>query len=169
MHVIVDTNVLIVANHKSPQASPQCVLACVRQLQQIQKQDILVLDNLWLIIKEYKANVSDKGQPGVGDAFLKWILTNLKNSKHCQLVSITALDSNYSNFQEFPQDPALEKFDLSDRKFVAVALTHPDKPPIFNAVDSDWKIFESVLLKFGVKVEFLCPEVLATYKSISSP
>ncbi len=103
MHVIVDTNVLIVANHKSPQASPQCVLACVRQLQQIQKQDILVLDNLWLIIKEYKANVSDKGQPGVGDAFLKWILTNLKNSKHCQLVSITALDSNYSNFQEFPQ------------------------------------------------------------------
>lgn len=165
MPVVVDTNVLIVANNKSP----QCILACVRQLQQIQKQDILVLDNLWLIIKEYRANVSDKGQPGVGDAFLKWVLTNLMNSKHCQLVTITPLDSNNSDFQEFPQEQTLEKFDLSDRKFVAVALTHPQKPPIFNAVDSDWKIFEAVLLKFGIKVEFLCPEVIEAYKSVSSP
>jgi hypothetical protein len=46
MYVIVDTNVAIVANNnESPQASPDCVINCVRRLRQIQKNEILVLDD----------------------------------------------------------------------------------------------------------------------------
>ncbi|MBD1895773.1 hypothetical protein [Coleofasciculus sp. FACHB-129] len=157
MHVIVDTNVPIVANGHSNQASPHCVIICVEKLREIQQQHILVLDKDWLIIKEYMKNLSSKGQPGVGDAFLKWILTNQLNSNRCQLVQITP--TNNGSFQEFPQDAALSGFDLSDRKFVVVALAHPDKPPILNAVDSDWRNFEAALASCGVRVEFLCPEL----------
>ena len=157
---VVDTNVPIVANGKSNQASPHCVIACVQKLLEIQKQHIIVLDNNWLIIKEYKNKLSQTGQPGVGDAFLKWVLTNHANPQRCQKVQITPTTEN--SFEEFPDDPTLLKFDLSDRKFVAVALAHPEKPPILNATDSDWKHFETALAAFGVRVEFLCPESIAS-------
>lgn len=159
MYVIVDTNLLRVANKEFEGASPQCILNCVIKLQEIKQQFILVLDNRWLIIEEYKKNAREKGQPGVGDAFLKWVLTNQFNPKHCQLVKITPRGEN--DFEEFPQDPALAKFDLSDRKFVAVTLAHPDSPPILNAVDSDWKEHQTALAAHGIKIEFLCPDILA--------
>lgn len=154
MHVIVDTNVLIVANMKAPQASPECVISCIRKLQQIQKEKIIVVDHSWQIINEYKNKVSQLGQPGVGDAFLRWVLTNLTNPDRCEQVSITKLSEN--EFAEFPDDPSLEKFDLSDRKFVAVSLSHPDHPPITNAVDSDWYEFQLELEANGVQIDFLC-------------
>ncbi|MBD2075497.1 hypothetical protein H6F86_16660 [Phormidium sp. FACHB-592] len=155
MHVIVDTNVLIVANREASQATFQCVINCVQKLQQIQRGQILVIDDNWQILNEYKNKVSPSGQPGVGDAFLRWVLTNLRNPDRCEQVTITQLFK--SEFAEFPADPSLEKFDLSDRKFVAVALAHPAHPPITNAVDSDWYIFQSALEANGLQIDFLCP------------
>jgi hypothetical protein len=157
MHVVIDTNVLVVANGRNcEQASSECILACASRLNQIKQQGIVVLDSQWLILKQYITNACSTGQPGVGDAFLKWVLTNRVNPKHCETVDITP--AGQDNFAEFPPDPSLEKFDPSDRKFVAVALTHPAQPSILNAVDSDWRDFYSHLSEFGVKVEFLCPE-----------
>ncbi len=160
MNLIVDTNVLVVANGRdTPQASSECVKNCITQLRAIQNhQFILVLDNRFLIIKEYRKNASDSGQPGLGDKFLKWLLINLANPRCCQQVPITPMGEN--NFQEFPQDESLSGFDPSDRKFVAVSLAHPEHPPICNAVDSDWRNFKEPLAKFGVRVDFLCPEIL---------
>lgn len=159
MYVIVDTNAAIVANGKSPQASPECVINCVRRLRQIQQNEILVLDDRWLIIQEYKNKLYDTGQPGVGDAFLKWVLTNQFNPQRCQRIQITELSQD--NFAEFPKDPNLDRFDRSDRKFVAVAIAHPHKPPILNAVDSDWRYFRDRLATHGVEVEFICPDVFS--------
>lgn len=158
MYVIADTNVAILANGKSPQASPECVINCVRRLRQIQQSEILVLDDRWLIIQEYQKNLSSSGQTGVGDAFLKWLLTNQYNPQRCQRIQITEI-SEY-NFAEFPKEPNLAGFDLSDRKFVAVAIAHPQKPPILNAVDSDWQDFCDLLAHHGVQVEFICPDLL---------
>lgn len=159
-YVIVDTNVPIVANQKSSQASPQCILNCIQRLREIiGGQKILVLDEKGLIFEEYKKNLSLSGQPGVGDAFFKWVHDNRYNPDRCQLVPITEI-SEY-NFAEFPQDEALKGFDLSDRKWVAVALTHPAKPPILNAVDSDWRDFRAQLDAHGVQVEFICPDVIS--------
>jgi hypothetical protein len=159
MDFIVDTNVLIVANgNLSPQASPQCVKNCVNYLRKIQENENnrIVLDDQWLIIKEYNNKVSSTGQPGVGDAFLKWVLTNQRNRKRCYFVPITPRGEN--TFEEFPQDSALANFDPSDRKFVVVALVHPEKPPILNAVDSDWKDYHQILASFGIIVKFICEE-----------
>jgi hypothetical protein len=155
MHRVIDTNVLIVANNReSKQASPECVISCVQWLQSFEKSGILVIDNKWLILKEYQKKVHSSGQPGVGDAFLRWVLLNYTNRQRCELVPITPTPEY--EFLEFPQSESLKKFDPSDRKFVAVALTHSKKPPIVNAVDSDWAIDQEALSEHGINVEFLC-------------
>lgn len=155
MHRVIDTNVLIVANNReSPQASPKCIISCIKWLKSFEKSGILVIDSNWLMIEEYQNKVNSSGQPGVGDAFLKWILLNRSNPHRCQQVQITQI-AEYE-FREFPKSESLQKFDLSDRKFVAVTLTHPQRPAIANAVDSDWFIFQEALVANGVYIEFLC-------------
>jgi len=156
MKVVVDTNVPVVANGRSEQASPQCVKNCAVRLRQLTTKGKLILDDGWLILKEYKANLRYSGQPGVGDAFFKWVLTNHCNPKLCEQVAITPRNSERTNFEEFPSDPELEDFDPEDRKFVAVAAVHPDRPPILQAVDAKWWQMKEPLSKAGIAVDFLC-------------
>ena len=159
MRAIIDTNVLVAANGRDcPQVTPQCRLNSSQYLRNFQVQGIIVIDNRWLILNEYKHKVNQTGQPGIGDAFLKWVLTNQANFKRCEQIVINPLKD--SSFVEFPDDPELEKFDQSDRKFVAVALATPGQPPIVNAVDSDWLEFYEPLVKNGIKIQFLCPDVV---------
>lgn len=159
--VVVDTNVAVTANGKSlpDSVSIACVAACARRLQTIRQDGVVVLDDGWRILREYKANIAESGQPGVGDAWLKWLLTNLANPERCQRVAITPVDAPQM-FAEFPADPALAQFDKSDRKFVAVSRAHPARPAVLNATDSDWQIHRSALARHGVTVEFLCPDFL---------
>lgn len=156
MYHIVDTNVLLVASKKAPQASLSCILACIKYLQSLKESGILVIDSNRLIIREYENKNSHSGQPGVGDAFLKWVLTHQATDR-CEQVPITQIAEN--DFAEFPRSLDLAKFDPSDRKFVAVSLTHPAKPVIANAVDSDWRNYEQVLKEHRVELNFLCPEL----------
>lgn len=158
MRVIADTNVPVVANGRSPQASPVCVEACIGSIRRItSRQDRLVLDDRWLIVKEYQRNLRSSGQPGVGDAFLKWVLTNRTNPRCCEFFSITPKAEDDSDFEEFPNDERLSLFDKSDRKFVALSHAHPKHPVILQAADSDkWRPFSGVLLEFKVRVKFLC-------------
>lgn len=162
MRVIIDTNVAVVANQRPTHASPQCVLACLSLVNNITRQLslILVIDTQHSIIGEYQQNLRPSGQPGVGDAFLKWVLTNQFNSQRCERVSIQH-DTAENRYSPFPDDdPDMANFDLSDRKFVAVALAHPEHPPIYNATDTDWFHHRTQLAKHGVRVEFLCPEMM---------
>jgi len=158
MTAVVDTNVAVVANRRSQQASPDCVITCVERLRQIMSGWVkLVLDDMWRIIGEYMRNLRSSGEPGVGDAFLRWVLTNKDNPERCELVTITPVETE-NDYREFPSDPALSDFDPSDRKFIAVALAHPQKPPVLQAVDSKWWGFRDVLQRNGVAVEFICAD-----------
>ncbi|MDP2983569.1 MAG: hypothetical protein Q8O92_09610 [Candidatus Latescibacter sp.] len=156
MIVVIDTNVPIVANGKSEQASPGCVKLCVISLRELMEKGKLVLDNQWHIIKEYRNKLHSSGQPGVGDAFLEWVLRNRCNPKRCELVDITLDDSDTTNFKEFPSDKRMVDFHYRDRKFIAVSLSHPRNPTIWQAVDAKWWNFRNILAENGVKVEFLC-------------
>ena len=159
MKAIIDTNVLIAANGRDcPQVTPKCQLRTGQYLRDIKENGIIVIDNQWLILKEYRNKVNQTGQPGIGDAFLKWVLTNQTNSQRCECIEIHPSDNS---FKEFPNDTQLEKFDPSDRKFVAVALAAPNRPPIVNAVDSDWAEFYEALTIYGVSIEFLCCEIVS--------
>ena len=158
MMVVVDTNVAVVANKRAPQASSNCVRTCARKLRQITHGNVkLVLDDRWTILREYLQNLRSKGD-GVGDRFLAWSLRNRTNPEQCELVSITPVANLENEFEEFPKDPGLVNFDPDDRKFVAVALAHSEKPPILQAVDSQWWEFRDTLGENDVEVEFICED-----------
>ena len=74
--VVVDTNVLVVANDPSHDAGPDCVIACVDLLEAIRERSIVVLDESRFIWSEYEGYVSYSGQPGIADAFFKWLHDN---------------------------------------------------------------------------------------------
>ncbi len=160
MKVIVDTNVPVVANKQSLQASPDCVMRCVTRLRAIQRTGCVVIDDEWHIINEYRDNLREQGQPGVGDAFFLWLLRNRNHPRFCYQVHISphTASPETRDFVEFPKEPALAGFDPSDRKFVAVAVAHPEHPPILNAADNDWWNYRDVLAQHSVQVDFLCPD-----------
>jgi hypothetical protein len=146
MTFVVDTNVCIVANGRS-HASPGCVIACVRRLVELRSHQIAIDDGAE-ILDEYKRHLHTNEAPLEGHAFYRWLVTNLFNESICAQVPMAP----------FPDDSALSTFDRGDRKFVQVALALSSRPPILNAVDSDWRDFETALAAHGVHVEFLCPE-----------
>lgn len=158
--VVIDTNVPVVANGKTSQAGHQCILACIEALETAKGNQRVLLDSIGLILDEYRRNLSPSGQPGLGDAFFKWLWDNQANTDHCGRIGITPSDTDNSSFAEFPNYPELASFDQDDRKFVAVALASGKNPPILNASDTDWWNHREVLKHHGVGVRFLCPELM---------
>ncbi len=157
MGVVIDTNVLVVANWGHEDASPSCVEQCIRKLEQSCRARVFI-DDEYHILDEYRRHCSLSGQPGVGDAFFKWLWDNQGNEKRCRMVGITPHEER--GFEVFPDDPQLTGFDRSDRKFVAVAIASGDKPPILNATDTDWWNYRLALERNGVTIVFLCPELM---------
>jgi hypothetical protein len=160
--MVVDTNVAVCANGEAAQASPECVIACVDALERLKRRGMVLIDVHGHILDEYVGRLSRSGQPGVGDAFLRWLIDNQANRYRVRQVRITP--DGTGGYAEFPADPALAGFDRDDRKFVAVALAASPRrpPPILNATDSDWKTFEAELAMHHVRIEFLCPELMGT-------
>jgi hypothetical protein len=154
----VDTNVARVANwpHDPTHASPECVLRCVTRIRDIMARGGILLDDAWHIVGEYQNQLRSLGQPGVGDAFLKAVLTRRNDPSWCIQVPVTPHPQH--GFAEFPTDPDLVGFDPSDRKFVAVVLAGPPGGSVLNAVDRDWWDHREALERNGVEIEFLCPD-----------
>jgi hypothetical protein len=147
---VVDVNVLIVANDRETmQATPACILACVRALEQVQ-QNILVLDSLGEIFNTYKSYNSFEGQPGLGDAFFKWVYQNQFQSVHFERVDIGQATVSVG----------LQKFDPADHIWLKVASASQNLPTILNATDTDWYEWRHVLEQHGFLLRFLCPELM---------
>lgn len=160
--VVVDTNVPVVANG-GEDADPECVRACVRALVEVTRRGHVLVDDGLEIVREYRTNLRAKGQPGVGDAFFKWLWDNLWVKQICTHVRITTHSKR--GYREFPIHEGLAAFDPSDRKFVAVAAAHPDHPPILQAVDSKWWGCRHAFAECGINVEFLCaPQIARKHK-----
>ena len=158
---VVDTNVILAANNKHTDLSDDCVEVCINKLTDLMKHGLVVIDDSYLILTEYQKQTNSNVSKGVGDTFVKWLLRNNANSRHCETVTITEIKKNH--FKEFP-DPILEaKFDASDRKFVAVANAHPAKPIILQAADSKWLNWSEDLRSLGIKVDFICPDDLCRF------
>ena len=158
IEIIVDTNVPMSANGEATQASEDCAIACRNRLRRIMEEEVLLLDDEYLIWQEYRNNLDFSGQPGAGDRFFRWLWLNQANEQHCRIIPITPHPER--EFAEFPQDPDLTSLDRSDRKFVAVALASGTAPEILNATDTDWWHHHQALRYHGVNVTFLCPELM---------
>ena len=163
--VIVDTNVIVIANDTDDERA-DCRDRCQDRLEQIYDQlEKVVIDDSWRILGEYENNVNpNAGKKGVGDIFVKRLLQNLRNPEICAMVSITPLAENGTDFEEFPDDPALSNFDPDDRKFIAVALVyenvHQQKATLLQASDSQWYGFREELVRNGLNVDFICDEYI---------
>ncbi len=161
MIAVIDTNVPVVANGRADQASPACVLTCVDRLRALMDVGTLVLDADYRILTEYHHHLRSSGQPGVGDGFLRWVLTHQRTHR-CSYVQLRLAEPGDPNsFVDFPDDPRLAAFDPSDRAFTAAARAHPDHPPVWEAVDTDWQQHARALQENGVAIEFLCPDDIA--------
>ncbi len=157
---LVDTNVpktanLALAPDKVPDELTGCVLACVEAVEHVIKKRGLVIDAGDEIFDEYRQQLSMKGQPGVGDHFMKWVHDNRWGLPDSDRVTIT---KNGESYHQFPDHEGLALFDSSDRKFIAVANAHPDKPPILQATDRKWWGWKDLLAEVGITVHFLCPD-----------
>ena len=158
--VVLDTNVAVVANGKTPHAGLDCEAACVERLNRIREQEKLLLDEEGSILDEYLKHFSLSGQPGPGDAFFKWVWDHQGRSDLCDIVPITC--HNTRTYAEFPDSNELKHFHRDDRKFVAIAIASGMSPPILNASDTDWWHYRKALKKHGVRVEFICPRLMKT-------
>jgi len=161
---LVDTNVPKTANLATQPDSTSdvpdvCVLACIEAVEHVVQNAGLVIDAGDEIFDEYRKQLSIKGQPGVGDRFMKWVHDNRWHLDKSQRVAITRKGDSYD---EFPAHDGLNDFDISDRKFVAVANAHANKPPILQATDSKWWGWREALAAVGITVHFLCPEYVET-------
>ena len=162
---LVDTNVPKTANlatqpDQVSDVSNACVLACIEAVEHVIKKRGLIIDAGDEIFDEYRQQLSMKGQPGVGDRFMKWVHDNRWSLPDSQRVTITR---NGDSYDEFPTHDGLNDFDKSDRKFVAVANAHANKkPPILQATDSKWWGWKDALKDVGITVHFLCPEYVKT-------
>jgi hypothetical protein len=163
---VVDTNVLFEADRLTTPVTPktvaECIHACIGELRKIMKEGQVALDAGWLILKEYQAKLPSK-QPSVGSEFLKWVYRYNADPQRCQLVAISAKGNSATQFEEFPIHSGLAKFDANDRKFVAVAIAHPQHPDILQATDAKWWGWRQALLECGVTVSFLCSDMDAKY------
>lgn len=152
---VIDTNVAIVANGgEYLDTDPSCVEATIVFFEKIYEGQKVAIDDAFLILDEYMSHLNPSGQPGSGDKFMKWVYDNQGNPEYCTRVAITAHERR--EFIEFPEDIELQKFDRSDRKFVAVAVKAPYDTKIANATDSDWWIFKDKLRKNGIEIDFVC-------------
>ena len=154
---VIDTNVPIVANlatRYEADMPAECISACVQHIKRITQEGGLVLDVDGEIFQEYGNKLSLRGQPGLGDAFFKWVFDHQWIESK---VSRVKIHKQRDSYKEFPDHPGLEKFDPSDRKFVAVSNAHPGKPPILQAADSKWWGWKDALREMGITVCFLCP------------
>jgi hypothetical protein len=157
---VVDTNVPKVANLATAPMEEtdiplECILVCIEAIDYVKNKRALIIDAGDEIFTEYRKQLSMKGQPGLGDVFMKWVKDNRWTLPETNRIHLTPKENSY---QQFPDDTRLAGFDPSDRKFVAVSNGHPEKPPILEATDSKWWGYKEILSELGIEIKFLCPE-----------
>ena len=154
---VVDTNVAIAANKRNTHADLECQSACIKMLEDIHHQWIVVVDDKHLIFGQYRQQLSFAGGPGVGDMFFKHVFNHMHSGCHVRRVSITPCSDDRLGFKELPEND----LDKSDRKFLAVALVA--QATILNATDGDWSEQEALTNNLGVTVQQLCPQHASKY------
>lgn len=154
MTVVIDTNVLLVANGSHKDISKSCRESCIKLLYEQTKNGTIVIDDKNRILQEYQRKTHPNQPRGVGDAFLKWLLQNKNNSSRVHQVALNETKIDF--FSEFPVKESQHKFDPPDRKFVAVSNAHPDKPAIWQAADCKWLDWWEKFSESGIDIKFIC-------------
>jgi hypothetical protein len=150
---VIDANVPIVANGRDGNYDLACQAACVEAIMQVMKRGTTFIDDGGAILAEYTRYLYFRGQPGVGDAFFRFIMQNQGNRRRVRQINLPTQGAT-NDYVDFPSDPRLANFDRSDRVYAACA--RKAQVPVLNAVDSDWLDHRTALLENGITIVFLC-------------
>ena len=156
--VVIDTNVIVVADNGHSECGADCLSACIDRLERVKKFETVVVDEGFQIISEYLRQVCTSGKAKTpGGEFLKWLMHNLSNADHCLKIKL-----NQTGHGLFSESPAgFHGFDKDDLKFLAVANTVIPKPTILQAVDTKWDAWSKEFNAAGITIENLCPSYVA--------
>lgn len=161
LRCVVDTNVLVTAAGGNDAASAACEACSVLALRDLMAHGHVFIDDGGRIIEEYRHGIDLGGKSDAGEEFLEWVIANEFNIARVTRVPLTLKAGDQEDFEELPSPPDGVHYDPSDRKFLAVAAAHDDKPPILQALDSKWWGWQDALAVAGVKIHFLCPTEVA--------
>src|SRR5690625_6051963 len=100
MKAVIDTNVLLVANEQHSDVSPECIETCIKILMRMKESGVTVIDDSYLILKEYRNKTSTTPEKGVGDVFLKHLLQNKSNVGRVEQVQIREVAEH--SFKQLP-------------------------------------------------------------------
>lgn len=159
---IIDTNVPAIASRSASQLDDlelECAEACLLYLRKMMtSSDIqIVLDYDYLVVKEYRRILSKISYSnGFNEEFLKWVFMKMSADDY-QFVKI---HKEGTSFLEYPNHDDLSSFDREDRKFIALANAHQDKPPIIEGTDCKWWGIVNALKSFGITVVFPCEKYI---------
>lgn len=172
LRCVIDTNVAVTANGANDGAPATCVASSAKALALVMSKGHVFVDagGRSRIVDEYRKHLRAAGEPGPGDAFLKWILTNEWSGQRVTRVVITPKSVDGDDFHELPPPPENTVYDPSDRMFLAVAAAHPERPSILQSFDSKWWGWRAALGEIGVAIHFLCEEAIeAKYNEKMAP
>lgn len=150
--VVIDTNVLVVANGRQTTVGDRCQLACIEALIEARDQQVVCVDVLDRIMTEYSPYANYSGSPGVGDLFFRYVFDNQHVGSRVQRVAIDPIDDESRGYDQLPQN-ALK---AGDRAILAVAVAADAQ--VVNATDSDWHEQDALMKGLKVPVVQLCPE-----------
>ena len=166
--VVIDTNVILTASGQHEGVSEECVANCSQKLLSIMNSCTVVIDDRYEILKEYQNKTKHLKGKATGDVFLKWLLNNSTNTKHCRQVSLTQ-GQNPDTYLDFPDQVLQNEFDPPDRKFVAVAGADGCEPKVVQAADCKWLNWNARLKAAGIDVEYICPDDICRFYSNKYP
>jgi hypothetical protein len=152
--VVVDTNVLAVAEGLNVDASEECVLACVQLCRRIAEGQRVGVDESDAILQEYVETLKIAPSSGIAKKLASRLWRTRYDDRACRRVPITPLDHPPGSYEEVPE--ALRDFDTDDQKFFAVAVAEECAPQLFQALDGEWWARRVDLAACALDVQFLC-------------
>lgn len=155
MKCILDTNVPVKASYAVTEYKDEeleLIDACIKFIHDFINcaESKLVLDLDWEILNEYKRNIKTTA---MGNEFLKWVDAYIGRADFSK--DIIKLEKKGNDYLAFPENSELDSFDFADRKFVALAMSHDEKPDIIQAADGKWLEYVEKLKEYGIHIKFL--------------
>ena len=154
---IIDANVVLLSG-TAVRNIPQDQLLCAKRCNDFIKkfmenpESSLVLDAEGRILKEYRGAYTLGGEPNMATIFSEWVHQHMpKNAE--DFISLREIEKD--QFENYPDSEKLKAFDPPDRKYIALAYYHKEKPPIVEASDSKWWGIKEELKQAGIEVYFI--------------
>jgi len=162
---IIDTNVPLTSVTTDVAIPLVCRQSCTQLISSVLKGEIIiVIDDQNEALREYRNNMYPDPNPSAGLAgqFMMYLFNYQYDKTRVHRAKLTV--SEPGEYEPFPEDNELDSFDKSDKKWIAISMSFKqevqDDAPINNATDSDWLHFEHVFVRLGIKIEFLCKDIL---------